>query len=52
MVVADRLKKSISEVMEFSTLELSMWSAYYKMEHDQTERTMKQQKARAKRGRG
>lgn len=50
MLVADRLKKSISEVIEFSTLELSMWSAYFKMEHDQTERTMRQQKTRAKRG--
>ena len=50
MMVADRLKKSISEVMEFSTLELSMWSAYYKMESDQAERTMRQNKTRAKRG--
>jgi hypothetical protein len=51
MLVADRLKKSISEVMQFSTLELSMWSAYFKLEHDQTERTMRQTKARSKGGR-
>jgi len=50
MLVADRLKKSVAEIMELSTLELSMWSAYIKMEQDQMERTMKQQKARAKRG--
>jgi hypothetical protein len=51
MLVADRLKKSVAEVMELSTLELSMWSAYFKLEQDQTERTMKQQRARAKGGR-
>jgi hypothetical protein len=51
MMVADRLKKSISEVMEFSTLELSMWSAYYKLEQDQSERTMRQMKTRGKGGR-
>lgn len=51
MLVADRLKKSLKEVMQFSTLELSMWSAYFKMENDQAERTMRQQKARAKGGR-
>jgi hypothetical protein len=50
MLVADRLKKSVSEVIELSTLELTMWSAYFKTESDQAERTMRQNKMRAKRG--
>jgi hypothetical protein len=41
MMVADRLGKSISEVMEFSTLEINMWAAYLKLEQDHQKKTMK-----------
>lgn len=49
MMLADRLKKSISEVMEFSTLEINMWAAYLKLEQDQQKRVMR--KAQMKHGR-
>jgi len=49
MMLADRLKKSISEVMEFSTLEINMWAAYLKLEQDQHKRVMR--KAKMKNGR-
>lgn len=49
MMLADRLKKSISEVMEFSTLEINMWAAYLKLEQDQQKRVMR--KAQMKNGR-
>lgn len=38
--VADRLGKSIEEVMQFSVLELSVWAAYYKWEVDQQRKTL------------
>lgn len=49
-MVADRLKKSLAEVMELTSLELSMWAAYIKMEQDDQKRTMR--KAKAKHGPG
>lgn len=40
MRVAKDLGKSIQEVMQFSVLELKLWSAYYKMEYDDQKKVM------------
>ena len=40
MRVAKELGKSIQEVMQFSVLELRLWSAYFKMEHDDQKKVM------------
>ena len=47
-MLADRLKKSVSEVMELTTLEIDMWIAYHKIEADAANKQMRQQKARAR----
>ena len=33
-MLADRLKKSVREIMDLTTLELDLWVAYYKIESD------------------
>ena len=38
--VAETLGKSIEEVMQFSVLELTMWSAYFKMKHDEERKVL------------
>jgi len=50
-MLADRLKKSVSEVMELTTLELDMWVAYLKLEAEAANKQMRQQNARSRRKR-
>jgi len=47
-MLADRLKKSVSEVMELTALEIDMWIAYLKIEADAANKQMRQAKARTK----
>ncbi len=47
-MLADRLKKSVSEVMELTTLEIDMWVAYLKIEAEAANKQMRQAKARTK----
>jgi hypothetical protein len=47
MFIAKELGKSLEEVMDFSTLELRMWAAYYKIQND--EQKKQQQKIKRRR---
>jgi|TARA_Y100000114_G_scaffold97468_1_gene90756 hypothetical protein len=47
-MLADRLKKSVSEIMELTALEIDMWIAYLKIEADATNKQMRQAKARTR----
>ena len=47
MMLADRLKKSLEEVMQLSVLEIDLWIGYLNLENDATNKQMN--KARAKR---
>ena len=40
MHIAKQLGKSLEEVMQLSVLELRLWSAYFKMEHDENRKAM------------
>lgn len=51
-MLADRLKKSISEVMEMSTLEIQMWAGYILNENQEQRKTMNAQKNKANPVRG
>ncbi len=44
MVLADRLKKSLAEVMEFTTVELELWAGYLQLEADNHKKVMREQK--------
>ena len=39
MMLADRLKKSVEEIIQMSTLELKMWAGYMMYEHDESKKT-------------
>jgi hypothetical protein len=43
-MLADRLKKSICEVMEMTTLEIQMWAGYILNENQEQRKTMSAQK--------
>ena len=47
-MLADRLKKSLSEVMELTTLEIDMWMAYIKSENEATNKQMRQMRAKSR----
>ena len=40
MVLADRLHKSVEEILQMSTLELDMWAGYMLYEHNESKKTM------------
>ena len=40
MMLADRLKKSVEEILQISTLELEMWAGYMMYEHNEIKKTM------------
>lgn len=40
MKVAQELGKSIEEVMQFSVLELRLWTAYFKMQAEEQRKVM------------
>lgn len=46
------MKKSVSEVMELSVLEMDLWSAWIKREQDATNRQMRRMKARGNNAKG
>lgn len=46
MMLADRLKRPVQEIMELSVLELDLWSAWIKREQDATNRQMRKNKMR------
>ncbi len=44
MMLADRLKKSVEEILQMTTLERDLWAGYYLFEHKENKRTMNKQK--------
>lgn len=46
MMLADRLKRPVQEIMELSVLELDLWSAWIKREQDAASRQMRKNKMR------
>jgi hypothetical protein len=40
MILADRLHKSVEEILQISTLELDMWAGYMLYEHKERKKTM------------
>ena len=45
MVLADRLKKSVEEILQMTTLEIELWSGYFLFEHNESKTTMGKQQA-------
>tara|TARA_Y100001937_G_scaffold86863_1_gene117504 strand:+ start:696 stop:839 length:144 start_codon:yes stop_codon:yes gene_type:complete len=43
-VLADRLKKSLQEVMEFTTAELELWAGYLQLEANANKKHMRDMK--------
>jgi hypothetical protein len=41
MMLADRLKKSVKEIMELSVLEMDLWMAWVKIEQDANKKQMR-----------
>jgi len=52
MMLADRLKKSIEEIMMMSMLEIQMWAGYILNENQEQKKTMNAQKNRSNPRRG
>jgi hypothetical protein len=46
MMLADRLKRPVQEIMELSVLELDLWAAWFKREADATNKQMRKDKTR------
>lgn len=51
MMLADRLKLTLSQVMELTTLEIDMWLAYIKAEADASNKQMQKMKQQGNRRR-
>jgi len=49
MTLANRLHKSVKEIMEMTTLELSLWAGYMEAENKERMKTMQAQKNQARR---
>lgn len=45
MILADRLKKSVEEIIQMTTLELDLWAGYLLHEHKENKKTMGVQRA-------
>ena len=45
MILADRLKKSVEEILQMTTLEFEMWAGYLLYEHNEGKKTMGKQQA-------
>lgn len=45
-MLADRLKKSVEEIMSMTMLEIEMWAGYITYEHKEQKKTMSAQKNR------
>jgi len=52
MMLADRLKKSIEEIMMMSMLEIQMWAGYILNENQEQKKTMNAQKNKSNPRRG
>ena len=44
MMLADRLKKSVEEILQMTTLERDLWAGYYLFKHKENKKTMNKQK--------
>ena len=44
MTLADRLKKSVEEILQMTTLERDLWAGYFMFEHKENTKTMQKQK--------
>ena len=44
MILADRLKKSVEDILQMSTLELELWAGYFLFEREENKTTMGSQK--------
>jgi len=40
MILADRLKKTVEEILQMTTLERDLWAGYFLYEHKQKSKTM------------
>tara|TARA_X000001388_G_scaffold1838_1_gene1630 strand:- start:3102 stop:3254 length:153 start_codon:yes stop_codon:yes gene_type:complete len=47
-MLADRLKKSLEEVMQLSVLELDLWLGYMSLETQETNKKIRTEKAQRK----
>ena len=45
MILADRLKKSVEEILQMTTLERDLWAGYFLYEHNEGKKTMGKQQA-------
>ena len=52
MVLADRLKMPVQEIMQLSALEIQMWAGYITYESEEQKRTMSAQKKKGNQPRG
>jgi len=52
MILADRLKKSVEEVMEMTALEIQMWAGYITLENEEQRKTMNASKNKSNQARG
>lgn len=43
MLLADRLKMSVEQVLQMSTLEIDLWAGYLLHEHNESKKTMGRQ---------
>ena len=48
MMLADRLKKSVEEILQMTTLERDLWAGYYLFEHKENKKTMNRQKQQSR----
>ncbi len=48
MMLADRLKKSVEEILQMTTLERDMWAGYLFFEHKENTKTMQKQRQQAR----
>ena len=44
MTLADRLKMSVEKVLQMSTLEIELWAGYFLYEHNESKKTLGNQK--------
>ena len=44
MMLADRLKKSVEEILQMTPLGRDLWAGYYLFEHKENKKTMNKQK--------
>jgi hypothetical protein len=52
MMLADRLHKSIKEVMEMTALEIQMWAGYITYENQEKQKTMNASRSKTNQTRG